>query len=81
MLKSQRGNFEGISYFTISYSQKVVSEKKRIQSEEGAKSGVWEAFLPFSDGMRSSIFELKSTKKRKTGHFLTYFLRFFVQSR
>ena len=81
LLKSQRGNFEGISYFTISYSQKVVSEKKRIQSAEGAKSGVWEAFCPFRTA-REAVFSGWNQRKRgENGHFLTYFLRFFVQSK
>ena len=73
LLKSQRGIFEGISYFTISYSQKVVSEKKRIQSAEGAKSGVWEAFCPFRTAWEAVFSGWNERKRGKTGIFWPIF--------
>lgn len=73
LLKSQRVNFEGISYFTISYSPKVVSEKKRIQSAEGAKSGVWEAFCPFRTAWEAVFSGWNQRKRGKTGIFWPIF--------
>ena len=76
LLKSQRGNFEGISYFTISYNQKVVSEKKRIQSAEGAKSGVWEAFCPFRTAWEAVFLSWNQRKRGKPGIFWPIFSGF-----
>ena len=76
LLKSQRVNFEGISYFTISYSQKVVSEKKRIQSAEGAKSGVWEAFCPFRTAWEAVFLSWNQRKRGKPGIFWPIFSGF-----
>ena len=76
MLKSQRGNFEGISYFTISYNQKVVSEKSASRARKGLKAAFGRLFA-LSGRHEKQYFRAEINEKEEKRAFSDLFSPFF----
>lgn len=76
MLKSQRGKFEGISYFTISYSQKVVSEKSASRARKGLKAAFGRLFA-LSGRHEKQYFRAEINEKEEKRAFSDLFSPFF----
>ena len=69
-------NFEGISYFTISYSQKVVSEKSASRARKGLKAAFGRLFA-LSGRHEKQYFRAEINEKGENRAFSDLFSPFF----